>query len=184
MPRRKSAEHVVAGGKAGELGHCTHCGGGLSINLPQPVSVITAAMCAFTKAHSGCKPGAFAEPVPKTVAQWLAGRDTGISSLTIYYVMNGKRQYLSDDTFEHSPPCDPSDFGRCYRLLQLVPEWRAHLSDVAAAFPEWAPFVREWAKLEQLYEVAMQRPREPAPEMYQLMQKLREERNGKEKASG
>jgi hypothetical protein len=42
---------VVAGGKPGELGHCTRCGDGLSMEMPQRVKVVTTAMNAFVRAH-------------------------------------------------------------------------------------------------------------------------------------
>src|SRR4051812_45875580 len=46
---------------------------------------------------------------------WLKNGDTGISSLTILEVMTGHTAERTDT------PLDPSDFGRCYRLLKVMP---------------------------------------------------------------
>ena len=71
-------------------------------------------------------------------------------------------------------PHDPSDFGRCYRLLQLAPEWTARLEEVAQAYPAWEPFVREWDKLTAMYEqlivTGCELPSDSA--LYETMQQL------------
>lgn len=77
--------------------------------------------------------------------RWIVGGDTGISSKTIWSVMNGVDPDWAD------VPHDCDDFGRCFRLLLLVPEWRRRLELVAYAYPKWAPMVREWDSLSQLY---------------------------------
>ena len=80
--------------------------------------------------------------------QWLLGCDTGTSSKTICAVMVGeKTPYYCGDV-----PGDPDDFGRCYRLLKLIPTWRDRLQEVADRKKEWGPLVREWALLERMYE--------------------------------
>ena len=79
---------------------------------------------------------------------WAAGGDTGISSLTIWSVMTGcpmPRGLLAD------VPYDPADFGRCHRLLLLIPEWRPRLHEVAKRHPEWAVLVDCWSSLTDLY---------------------------------
>ncbi len=76
---KNSVDWVVAGGRAGEIGHCTRCGEGLSIDLPQRVELALALMKAFTKVHAACKPGAYKEPSP-TFLTWPTSRDTGISA--------------------------------------------------------------------------------------------------------
>ncbi len=52
-----------------------------------------------------------------------------------------------------SLPCDAGDFGRCHRLLLKFPEWRARLTEVAAAHSAWAPLVAVWDELTELFEV-------------------------------
>lgn len=99
--------------------------------------------------------------------QWILGGDTGISSKVIWAVMMGATPAEVD------VPYDPSDFGRCHRLLQLFPEWRGRLDEVARAYPAWGPLVREWGQLEALYEEEW--PTGRAPRLYTRMQALREE---------
>lgn len=76
---------------------------------------------------------------------WIVGPDTGTSSTTIWAVMMGATYP------RQSRPSDASDFGRCYRLLEAIPEWRARLPEVAEAHPEWAPLVAVWAELEDIW---------------------------------
>lgn len=79
-------------------------------------------------------------------AQWVVGGDTGTSSKVIWSVMQMVEPRDSD------PPADPDDFGRCYRLLALIPEWRKSLELVSRAYPEWVGLVREWDRLTTMYE--------------------------------
>lgn len=81
-----------------------------------------------------------------TPIEWMMSGDTGISSKTICAVMTGCRNIGGADL-----PHDPDDFGRCYRLLILFPEWRPHLQEVADIFPIWGPMVRAWDELTELY---------------------------------
>lgn len=169
--RRGGAEWVVVGGAPGEVGHCTRCGQGLRLELPISLNVFAAASKAFVQDHRHCRPGRYVASTPATAQEWLKSRDTGISSLTIYHVMTGAETVASD--FEYGSPSDPSDFGRCYRLLQNVPAWRERLAEVAAKFPAWTPFVREWSTMEQLYNEEL--PNGTAPRLYKLMKDLERE---------
>lgn len=47
-----------------------------------------------------------------------------------------------------SYPYDAADFGRCFRLLEVIPEWRARLSEMAAHGEQWAALVATWPTLE------------------------------------
>lgn len=165
---------VVAGGKVREIGHCTRCGDGLEMGMPQRIEVVTAAMNAFVRAHRSCKLGQFTEP-PVSVNSWPASRDTGVSSATIYYVFTGRKVYDNFDV-----PHDPDDFGRCYRLLKLAPTMEAVLFRVSDMFPTWKPFVREWAKLKAIYEEAVKTKDatvfDRGKEMYDFIQTLRTEK--------
>src|SRR5579875_546641 len=78
-------------------------------------------------------------------AEWLLSDDTGLSSMAIVARMLGARH-------GHFPyPHDPSDLGRCLRLLERIPEWRARLGEMTAASPEWAALIGAWDELERLY---------------------------------
>lgn len=86
-----------------------------------------------------------------TPAEWLLSDDTGTSSKTICAVMIGARIEVRH-WYEHDIPHDAGDFGRCYRLLLLFPEWRQRLPEVAQRFPKWGPMVQAWQELTALYE--------------------------------
>lgn len=104
-----------------------------------------------------------------TLDRWLHGCDTGTSSLTIAHVLGGVP--MASDRHP-SEPCDPADFGRCSRLLDLMPGWRERLGEVAERFPRWAGLVAAWPELEALY--AEEYPRGVAPKLYARMQELRD----------
>jgi len=81
---------------------------------------------------------------------WICSWDTGISSQTIWEVLRGQTVRHRS----HNWPCDPSDFGRCVRLLAEIPEWRERLPEVAARFPgtPWVTLIERWDDVMELYE--------------------------------
>lgn len=103
-----------------------------------------------------------------TPIDWLLSGDTGTSSKTICAVMTGSKMGVSPDL-----PYDPSDFGRCYRLLALFPEWRNRLPEVAEQFPIWRPMVEAWSELTALYEEESNGSY--APKLYKRMRELIED---------
>lgn len=97
---------------------------------------------------------------------WIVGRDTGLSSRTIWAVMMGVppvRPYY---------PADPADFGRCFRLLQAVPEWRTRLSEVAPVSDVWAALIERWGEVEALYVEELAGGTGMAPKCYALMKSI------------
>lgn len=84
--------------------------------------------------------------------QWIVDNDTGTSSKTIWAVMMG---VITKPTHcgctKYDVPHDADDFGRCHRLLVLIPEWRKRIAEVGTLLPAWLPIVREWDKLENMY---------------------------------
>ncbi len=97
-----------------------------------------------------------------TPNDWILSDDTGISSKTIWSVMMHAQVSRSDT------PSAPSDFGRCYRLLQKFPEWRDRMDEVSNLYPEWGPMVDRWDEMTEIYEDEM-------PKLYKLMQELKED---------
>ncbi len=82
-----------------------------------------------------------APPDPK---DWLLSGDTGSSSEAIWHHMMGTKGLKRVWT-----PADSGDFGRCFRLLRLFPEWRARLGEMRK-YPAWKPIVDVWPLLETL----------------------------------
>lgn len=107
--------------------------------------------------------------------EWLASGDSGTSSETIISVMMNLRVQMVDI------PHDPSDFGRCHRLLEWIPEFRPRLGEVAAKYPEWAPFVESWDRLTAIYLRDLDRGG-PSPELYRVMQGLLLRGNARERS--
>lgn len=100
--------------------------------------------------------------------EWLFGDDTGTSSETIWKVMCGVD--IGQERI-YTYPFDPADFGRCYRLLKLFPEWRLRLHEVSERYPPWKPLIDNWGELEQLYEEEY--PTGFAPKLNKRMLELR-----------
>ena len=104
-----------------------------------------------------------------TPMDWMLSGDTGTSSKCICAVMTGSKCQ------DGRPPSDPSDFGRCFRLLQHFPEWRPRMGEVAAKFPEWIALVRQWSELTDLYKLESQNKNGMAPQLYDRMKVLIDE---------
>lgn len=71
---------------------------------------------------------------------WLAGDDSGMSSIAIVHHMLGME---SDGSF----PWDPSDLGRCLRMLELFPEWKPRIGEMARYSEQWARISAKWDEL-------------------------------------
>lgn len=111
-------------------------------------------------------------PLRSRADAWIVGDDTGASSKAIWAVMVGVK------AARRSAPSDPSDFGRCYRLLKLVPEWHARIGEMAAVGSDWRALVTRWDDLTELYEEEAapdptRRYGWSAPRLYALMKSLR-----------
>lgn len=102
--------------------------------------------------------------IPRAAVEWEAGNDTGISSRNIWRHMALGVQ--PDGAFGY--PHDPDDFGRCYRLLKAVPEWRERIGEMAR-YPIWRGLVKQWDRLEALYLKEIRGGTGMAPECYRAM---------------
>lgn len=78
---------------------------------------------------------------------WLAGRDTGVSSITIMCVLNNRPSPRNGLDI----PYDMDDVGRCVRMLALFPELEARLPELGDKLPMWRPYVDCWPHIKQLY---------------------------------
>lgn len=168
-PEAKQPFHV-------HCGKCSH--EWAAAYLPLPIATFAklaespCPMCGAKQVLMGLLPKATTEGDP---IAWLANGDTGISSKAIWGVLMG-RDIGALEFGDDNTPRDPSDFGRCYRLLKVMPSWRLRLPEVAAKFPRWKPLVDAWDELTTLYEQEL--PKGSAPKLYDRMKELRREKVG------
>lgn len=105
--------------------------------------------------------------------RWISGNDTGMSSKAIW-----EHMMLGDVTRELRSvphPHDPDDFGRCYRLLRIMPDWQSRIGEMAKYSSEWAALVAVWPRLALMYETISDpqgRQSESGREMYAYMSDL------------
>lgn len=106
--------------------------------------------------------------VHKRAVQWCLSEDTGLSSKTIWaHMMTGEPPQRGS-----SYPRDPSDLGRCIRLLKCVPEWRARMPEMKKYGPQWSALVEKWHLLTAIYDVESARPDRTAPKTYAMMKSI------------
>jgi len=106
-------------------------------------------------------------PLPERASWWIRRGEHGVSSETIYGVFAVARPRRSD------VPQDPDDFRRCRQLLDLMPEWRSRIGEVALVYQWYRPFTNRWDEMDRLWDE--ESPYGKCPQLYLLMQTLREE---------
>jgi hypothetical protein len=74
---------------------------------------------------------------------WIVGDDTGASSKAIWAHMMD----AGAPRFGWSHPWDPDDLGRCLRLLELIPEWKPRMPEMAVRSKSWAALVANWGTI-------------------------------------
>jgi hypothetical protein len=190
MAAKKKALDHVAWKPPGTL-LCLHCGVRYDMALPAPITMVSAMSLSFEKAHKGCKAtrgiachfcGGFGHEATSCDRLqyrgdpylWRNGPDTGLSSETIWSVMMGR------PPMRPSEPLDPSDFGRCYRLLQAFPAWRDRMGEMAA-IRGWERLAPAWAELEALYVEEL--PSGKCPRLYARMRELELQRRSTDSIS-
>ena len=104
----------------------------------------------------------------KKIGLWAAGDDTGNSSKFLCNLALGN---LDPDIHY---PYDPSDFGRCYRFLELlsVEEAAAVMKLAFHRSEKWQAIVENWVPLTALYLEECVGPNWRAPKLYQLMRDI------------
>lgn len=76
--------------------------------------------------------------------EWAGGRGTGASSKAIWsHMLTGK--------CDGSYPRDGDDLGRCVRLLDLIPEWKSRIGEMARYGGAWIGLVDQWDALVKLH---------------------------------
>lgn len=118
-----------------------------------------------------------ARPIDETAVlqramKWMTGDDTGISSMALCAFM-----VSGEICRKHDYPRDPGDFGRCARLLLLVPEWCSRVPEMTACGPYWAALAARWAEITTSMEsecgLKCEKSR-TAPDTYKLMRSVLE----------
>lgn len=87
--------------------------------------------------------------------RWLSGLHVGISSRTMFAALADSTALMAESgrgQFTPDTPYDAADFGRCFGLLEMMPEWRSKLSRVSDKHPEWRLLIDNWSELETLYK--------------------------------
>lgn len=97
--------------------------------------------------------------------KWFVSRDTGLSSESIVAFMEGVEPERG-----FSYPHDPSDLGRCLRLLELMPEYKPKMKAMRIVSPEWRTLIDHWEELSALYYEEL--PSSKAPKCYDRMREL------------
>jgi hypothetical protein len=105
---------------------------------------------------------------------WIVSGDVGVSSKTIWGTMLGFE--MRDEDISH--PHDPSDLGRCLRLLEHFPEWKPRLRELCDLSVEWAALILRWDEIASTMEnevgIAWEKGKS-APATYILMRTIIEE---------
>jgi hypothetical protein len=105
------------------------------------------------------------------LAKWLASDDTGASSTFLAGII----LYNPTSKFGVNWPSDPSDFGRCYRMLECVEldTKQDALHRVASESIQWKALAKNWKELEGYHIESERLGRYGAGiEMYNLMREL------------
>lgn len=110
----------------------------------------------------------------KQLGNWLLNGNTGVSSNTMAAIALGANELHDHDITDGcglDAPHDPSDFGRCYRLVLAVPEIREHFPRIGKKVKQFAGIIREWDALVWIYE--RDKPKGESPELYRRIRELR-----------
>jgi len=101
------------------------------------------------------------------IARWFKVGSRGVSSMSMAYIATGATMGQFD------APYDPSDFGRCYELIQVAPEIKDDFPKIAQLVPQFAGILQHWDELCTIYE--RDKPTGKSEELYQRIQQLRGE---------
>ena len=110
--------------------------------------------------------------IVERAAAWGVSGDTGISSEALCAVMLGRDP---DRKWGSNYPSDPSDLGRCLRLLDKIPEWKTRILEMSAQSAEWAALAERWDEIETTMadEVGIDWSKaQKAPKTYALMKAI------------
>lgn len=113
------------------------------------------------------------KPIEKRAVDWLTGSDTGSSSEAILDHMMGMAAGVD---LAARYPRDVADWGRCFRLLELIPEWRERIGEMSRHGPYWTALVSRWRDIESAYRRDM-RAGGPADDLIRRLVRALEDRD-------
>lgn len=145
---------------------CDKCGSEFPVKYPIGINEMVKKTNAFEILHSDCEQ-TYEEPkvdlskeLLDRAYHWVSVGETGLSSKTMWScLMSLERNY----PVHH--PHDPDDFSRCYKLLELIPEWKSQISKLKRLSPEWNRLVDNWNELTEMWE-------KKDSSMYKFMRKI------------
>lgn len=79
--------------------------------------------------------------------EWIATRNTGVSSKTMWCALMGVKRKINLST-----PRDNGDFRRCYDMVEYGHVTLDDLQIVKKQYPWFVPFVDNWEELSLLFE--------------------------------
>jgi hypothetical protein len=133
---------------------CENCGSEYKLKYPIEFELVTKKFNAFNTLHGDCvKTWKQAMPTNTQTTKekgifWLNNGDTGLSSKTMFNCFMGSKK----DTYSVHHPHDPDDFSRCYKLLEMVPEWKEDIAKLKTLSKTWSNLADNWLKLTNMYE--------------------------------
>jgi hypothetical protein len=80
---------------------------------------------------------------PEGFVEWLANGERGLSSNTMATILSEMR-CMTGTWMPNQHPHDPSDFIRCEKLLQRVPEFALRFNLMKSVSPQWKVLVENW----------------------------------------
>lgn len=128
------------------------------------IAALEAAGCPL--GYDTSMPGADATIEQRAVA-WLRDGRVGMSSRAIHDHMLGLK---AKEGYSH--PHDPDDLNRCLLLLELIPEWKPRMPEMAQRSSAWAGLIANWDQIVSSFydEIGLNWSKNrPGPRTYDLM---------------
>jgi len=100
--------------------------------------------------------------------KWMLSGDTGLSSEAI-------AKHMLYGECDGSFPWDPSDIGRCFRLIEAVPEWGGRINEMGKYNKQWQRLADHWEEIRVCMEgevgIRWEKAKS-APKTYALMKRV------------
>lgn len=130
---------------------CLNCGGEFALILPLLIKEMIKKTDSFNELHKDCKKTWYEPKVDQNkdihdkAMFWIANGEQGMSSKTMWNC------FMSNKDYRIHYPLDPDDFSRCWKLLEMIPEWKGELHKLKPLSKEWRNLVDNWNSLTDMY---------------------------------